>query len=59
MDGIWFAAMVACFIVAGVAAQLGWQWPSMPAVKRVIRRRRPRLVEPGEPLAPAPPSAAV
>jgi hypothetical protein len=38
MVGIWFAALVAAFIGAGVLVQLGWQLDQMPAVKRVFRR---------------------
>jgi hypothetical protein len=37
MDGIWFAAVVTALVMAGVVAQLGWELPSIPAVKRVLR----------------------
>jgi hypothetical protein len=38
MNGIWFAALVAAFVGAGVVAQLGWELRPMPAVRRVFRR---------------------
>jgi hypothetical protein len=38
MIGIWFAILVA----AGVLTQLGWELDPMPAVKRVLQRRRSR-----------------
>jgi hypothetical protein len=40
MNGIWFAAMVAFLVVAGVAAQMGWQLPEIDTVRRAFRRRR-------------------
>jgi hypothetical protein len=43
MVGIWFAVLVAAFIAAGVLTQLGWEAPSMPTVKRVLRRGRSRI----------------
>jgi hypothetical protein len=43
MVGIWFAALVAAFIAAGVLAQLGWELHPMPTVKRVLRRGRSRV----------------
>jgi hypothetical protein len=42
MNGVWFAAMIAGLMVAGVAAQLGWQLPQMAEVKRVFRLDRQR-----------------
>ena len=42
MDGVWFAAMVAVLMAAGVAAQLGLQLPEMAEVKRVFRLDRLR-----------------
>jgi hypothetical protein len=42
MAGIWFAVLVAVVIAAGVLTQLGWELRPMPAVKRVLRRARPR-----------------
>ena len=42
MVGIWFAVLVAAFIAAGVLTQLGWELGPMPAVKRVLRRKRSR-----------------
>jgi hypothetical protein len=42
MVGIWFAALVAAFIAAGVLTQLGWELRPMPGVKRVLRRKRSR-----------------
>ena len=38
MNGIWFAGLVAAFVMAGVVAQLGWELRPMPAVRRVFRR---------------------
>jgi hypothetical protein len=46
MNGVWFAAMIAGLMVAGVAAQLGWQLPEMAEFKRVFRRERLRLGRP-------------
>jgi hypothetical protein len=40
MHGVWFAAMVAFLVAAGVIAQLGWPVPRMSAVKQVLRRAR-------------------
>ena len=40
MNGVWFAAVMAALMVAGVAAQLGWQLPQMAEVKRVLRLDR-------------------
>jgi len=37
MNGVWFAAMVAVLVGAGVVAQLGWQLPEKAAVTRVLR----------------------
>ncbi|BBX02764.1 hypothetical protein BST36_03420 [Mycolicibacterium moriokaense] len=42
MNGVWFAAMVAILVGAGVVAQLGWQLPEKAEVKRVFRLHRPR-----------------
>ena len=42
MVGIWFAVLVAAFIAAGVLTPLGWELGPMPAVKRVLRRKRSR-----------------
>jgi hypothetical protein len=38
MNGIWFAGLVAAFVMAGVVAQLGLELRPMPAVRRVFRR---------------------
>jgi hypothetical protein len=38
MEGIWFAVLVAGFMAAGVAAQLGWTLGPVPVPKRVLRR---------------------
>jgi hypothetical protein len=38
MAGIWFATVVAAFVMAGVATQLGWELSPIPAAKRVLRR---------------------
>jgi hypothetical protein len=43
MVGIWFGILVTAFIAAGVLAQLGWELPPMPDVKRVLRRGRSRV----------------
>jgi hypothetical protein len=40
MVGIWFAVLVAAFIAAGILTQLGWEPPSMPALRWVFRRAR-------------------
>lgn len=37
MYGIWFAAMVAVLMAAGVAAQLGWEPPAMTWISRLLR----------------------
>ncbi|MGV0792273.1 hypothetical protein [Mycolicibacterium sp. XJ1819] len=37
MNGIWFAAMVALLMAAGVAAQLGWQPPLVTLINRSAR----------------------
>lgn len=42
MIGFWFAAMVACLTLAGVAAQLGWQLPTIPEAKQALENVRPR-----------------
>ncbi|WP_272939778.1 hypothetical protein [Mycolicibacterium moriokaense] len=42
MVGIWFMILVVAFIAAGVLTQLGWEIDPMPAVRRVLRRRRSR-----------------
>jgi hypothetical protein len=42
MVGIWFMVLVGAFIAAGVLTQLGWEMDPMPAVRRVLRRRRSR-----------------
>jgi hypothetical protein len=46
VHGFWFAAMIAVLVVAGVAAQLGWQLPEKAEVKRVFRLDRPRSGQP-------------
>ena len=56
MDGVWFAAMVAVLVVAGVVVQLGWQLPERDDVKRVLQRGR--LRDDQKP-TPPPRSAAV
>jgi hypothetical protein len=40
MDGVWFAAMIAFLVVAGVVMQLGWQLPEISAVKKAVQRGR-------------------
>jgi hypothetical protein len=40
MNGFWFAAMVACLMLAGVAVQLGWQPPPMLGPLRLHVHRR-------------------
>jgi hypothetical protein len=42
VHGFWFAAMIGMLVVAGVAAQLGWQLPEKAEVKRIFRMDRPR-----------------
>jgi hypothetical protein len=42
MVGIWFMVLVVAFIAAGVLTQLGWEIDPMPAVRRVLLRRRSR-----------------
>ena len=37
MNGVWFAAMVALLVGAGVVAQLGWQLPEKADLTRVLR----------------------
>jgi hypothetical protein len=56
MHGFWFAAMIGVLVVAGVAAQLGWQLPEKAEVKRVFRMDRRRA---GQPPAHQPSSAVV
>ena len=46
MNGVWFAAMIAGLMVAGVVAQLGWQLPQIAEVKRAFRRERVWLSRP-------------
>ncbi len=42
MNGFWFAAMITGLLLAGVAAQLGWQLPTVPEVKQACGRVRSR-----------------
>jgi hypothetical protein len=56
MYGLWFTAMVAVLVAAGVVAQLGWQLPQKAEVKRVFRLDRPRLAQP--PTRPSTPAVA-
>ncbi|SEH80936.1 hypothetical protein SAMN04489835_4409 [Mycolicibacterium rutilum] len=41
MIGFWFTAMIACLVLAGVVAQLGWQLPTNDELRRVLLRVRP------------------
>jgi hypothetical protein len=41
MDGLWFAAMIVFLVAVGVATQVGWEFPEVPAIKRTLRRRKP------------------
>jgi hypothetical protein len=42
METIWLGVLVAGFMAAGVAAQLGWTPGPVPGVSRVLRRTRRR-----------------
>lgn len=53
MSGIWLAVMAVGLVAVGVAAQLGWELPEIPMLKRVFARRRADVDAPTAPLGEA------